>query len=189
MPEIRPLPDIGARVRAVRKQKRLSLEQLAKHSGVSKSVLSAIERSETNPTFATLWNLTNALGIAFDHLTSGMSGVCDDAIEVVQPHFTPEIRSEDGDCVLRILGPADVVGVLEWYEIRIAAGGALKSRPHRVGTIEHLTVLEGVVEVVSGAVVCQVAAGGTARYAGDKPHEIRNRSQTAARGLLVVSNL
>lgn len=186
MSEIKNAPEIGPQLQALRKQRKLTLEALAKQSGVSRSMLSQIERSEANPTFATLWNLTHALGIDLNELTGGLSEVTRDTLEVLEPHFTPEIKSEDGACVLRILGPVDKVGTTEWYEVLIAPGGELSSSAHASGTREHLTTLEGTFHVTAGAATNVAAAGATARYPADKPHAIANKSKTPARGLLVV---
>jgi transcriptional regulator with XRE-family HTH domain len=181
-------PPLGPHVQQLRKKKRLTLDQLAAMSGVSRSMLSQIERGETNPTFATLWNLTRALGVELAELVGGASGRQAAAIAVTQAHFTPEIRTEDGSCLLRILSPAANAGGFEWYELIIQPGGALESEPHGHGALEHLTVLEGALEVQSGAETTPVAAGGTARYPVDVQHAIRNRGDQPARALLVVVN-
>lgn len=47
-------PNLGPKLQAIRKEKSLTLEQLAERSSVSKSMLSQIERGQANPTFATL---------------------------------------------------------------------------------------------------------------------------------------
>jgi transcriptional regulator with XRE-family HTH domain len=181
-------PPLGPHVQQIRKKKRLTLDQLAAMSGVSRSMLSQIERGETNPTFATLWNLTRALGVDVAELVRGHSGRQAAAIAVVPVHFTPEIRTADGSCLLRILSPAANAGGFEWYELVIQPGGALVSEPHGLGAAEHLTVLEAALEVQSGEEIVAVTVGDTARYPVDVPHAIRNRSDQVARALLVVIN-
>jgi transcriptional regulator with XRE-family HTH domain len=181
-------PPLGPHVQQLRKKKRLTLDQLAAMSGVSRSMLSQIERGETNPTFATLWNLTRALGVDVADLVRGHSARQAAAISVTPLHFTPEIRTADGSCLLRILSPASNAGGFEWYELIISPGGALVSEPHAAGAMEHLTVLEGALEVRSGEEVASVTAGATARYPVDAHHEIRNRSDQVGRALLVVIN-
>ena len=54
-------PRIGPAIQKERKLRKLTLEQLSVQSGVSKSMLSQIERGEANPTFAVVWSLTQAL--------------------------------------------------------------------------------------------------------------------------------
>ena len=62
-------PLLGPRLHQLRKRKKLTLDELAVMSGVSRSMLSQIERGQTNPTFATLWNLTRALGVRSEEHT------------------------------------------------------------------------------------------------------------------------
>lgn len=90
--------------------------------------------------------------------------------------------------MLRILGPLDLVGSFEWYELTIEPGGALESEPHSLGSTEHLTVLHGMLEVESGAHSQHVRHGETVRYPADTRHAIRNHGKTRAVALLVVIN-
>lgn len=179
-------PQIGPAVQRERKVRKLTLEQLAGLSGVSKSMLSQIERGEANPTFAVLWSLTEALGIAFDDLIAGGKSDASEAIEVVSPANTPEMHSADGLCTLKILSPPRLAGRTEWYELTIAPGGRLESTPHTVGTFEHFTAWTAGFEILSGDAVTNLQSGETARYAADVDHAIRNKATGTARGLLVV---
>jgi transcriptional regulator with XRE-family HTH domain len=180
-------PSLGPRLQQIRKRRKLTLDDLAVMSGVSRSMLSQIERGQTNPTFSTLWNLTQALGLDLSDLVKGHSGRQAPAITVLPVHFTPEIRTEDGSCLLRILSPATNAGGFEWYELIIRPGGALVSEPHGPGSTEHLTVLEGALEVTSGGETSRLPAGATARYPADVPHAIHNKDDEVARALLVVA--
>ncbi|KAA0972097.1 helix-turn-helix domain-containing protein [Aureimonas fodinaquatilis] len=180
-------PQIGPIIQRERKARRLSLEQLAALSGVSKSMLSQIERGAANPTFAVLWSLTRALKIDFSDLVGGRAAPADDsAIEVVTAFQTPEIKSADGACRMRILGPPQLVGVTEWYELEMEPGSELDSAPHAPGAFEHFTALSDGFEIVSGDQSCTINAGETARYRADVPHRITNRSTKVARGLMVL---
>lgn len=180
-------PEIGPVIQRHRKAQGLTLERIADLSGVSKSMLSQIERGQANPTFAVLWSLTRALGIDFTDLIDGAeSGDTDDPIEVVSRLGTPEVRSSDGLCRLRIFSPPHLAGVTEWYEVLIEPAGVLDSAPHSPGAFEHLTVFDGALEVTSATATRPVAAGETARYPADTDHRITNPSDRRARGLLVV---
>ncbi len=68
----------------------------------------------------------------------------------------------------------------------IQPGGALESAAHEPGSREHLSVLEGVLEVSASGTTQQLKSGETGRYAADGPHAIRNTSGSAAVALLVV---
>ena len=54
-------PKVGSEIQRIRLQHNLTLDQLAVKSGVSKSILSQIERDLSNPTLATIWRITKAL--------------------------------------------------------------------------------------------------------------------------------
>lgn len=181
-----PTPQIGPFLHQFRQRNGMTLDALAKASGISKSMLSQIERGQTNPTLATVWALAAALKVDVSELIGVRHSEQRVQISISSPSFTPEIRTEDGLCMLRILSPADRADNLEWYELRFAPGGALISAPHARGTREHLTVLEGSLEVNAASETQQVPKGATARYPADVEHAIRNTGARPAKALLVV---
>ncbi|MDG1438644.1 MAG: helix-turn-helix domain-containing protein [Emcibacteraceae bacterium] len=146
------LPNIGKTIKSLRAAKNLTLDQLAASSGVSKSMLSQIERNKTNPTVATLWSLTQALNIDIGDLLGAAPRKQEKGgdITITKSHQTPEISSADGLCTLRILGPLNLVSKIEWYELNMEKGATLDSEPHAQGTQEHLTVLRGSVMISTG---------------------------------------
>lgn len=60
---------VARNIRRLRDNRQLSLDELARLSGVSRSMLARIERGEGNPTLSTLWKVANGLGLPFDELT------------------------------------------------------------------------------------------------------------------------
>lgn len=181
-------PNIGQKIKTLRSEHKLTLDQLAKKSGVSKSMLSQIERGLTNPTIATLWSLTQSLDIDIAELLSDASNKPEDIdyITVTKSHQTPEIQSADGKCALRILGPIDKVAEVEWYDLTLEPGGILESEGHGTGTMEHLTLLSGELCIKSGPTKQLIAQGATARYQADIPHHIENTSEFSAHALMIV---
>lgn len=179
-------PTLGPRLQQLRKERNLTLDGLARLSGVSRSMLSQIERGQANPTVGTVWALAEALHIDISELIGARTASPRVRIEVASPSFTPEIRSEDGLCLLKILSPAERVGSVEWYELTIAPGGALRSEPHGRGSMEHLTVIDGELAVEAGDQRATVGRGATARYPADVAHAIVNPGRKAARALLIA---
>jgi len=181
-------PDIhdrlAASLRAARKSKGLSLDAVAKLSGVSRSMVSQIERAESSPTVATLWNLTQALQVDFAGLLEGKTAP---GIEVIRAESAPTINGRGHGVRIRILSPAEAAGDHEVYELTFLAGGELASDPHSPGCREHLTVLEGTVQVASGEDESDLGVGDTARYFADRPHSIA-AADGPARAILIVQN-
>ena len=60
---------VAKNIRRLREESKLSMDELSKLSGVSKSMLAQIERGEENPTISTLWKLSNGMKVPFDALT------------------------------------------------------------------------------------------------------------------------
>jgi len=179
-------PAIGPKLQAERKARNLTLAELARASGVSRSMLSEIERGDANPTYGTLWHLTRALGL---DMTSLLSGASDEtrAIDHQTEHSTPVIRSADGTCTLQILSPAALVSITEWYLLSFEPGGQLISEPHAHGTVEHLHCTEGEITVRSGGSETRLCAGETARYAADVEHGLVSAGRAGAKAFLVVA--
>ncbi|WP_432285701.1 XRE family transcriptional regulator [Aminobacter sp. BA135] len=186
--EVNDAPKIGPVIQKERKERHLTLDRLAAISGVSRSMLSQIERGEANPTFAVLWSLTQALGIDFSQLIAG--GITHqrkaEAIELVTLALTPEIKSPDGAWRLRILSSPALAGRIEWYEVEIAPGCKLQSAPHAPGTFEHLTAHTDGLSVETEMGRQALKTGETARYRADVSHEITNSGSETARALMVV---
>ncbi len=179
------LPRLGPTVQRLRTERGMTLDDLSRVAGVSKSMLSEIERDKANPTIAVAWRLANALDIGLDRLlVKGERTI--DQITVSGPHEIPSLAGQGDDYTLRILGPIDLAGRFEWYELVLKAGGALVSAAHEPGTREHLTLMRGSLSVTAGATTRKLRVGDTARYFADQAHAIRNDGRHEAAALLVV---
>jgi XRE family transcriptional regulator, regulator of sulfur utilization len=178
-------PRVGAALAALRQARGLSLDELSRQAGVSKSMLSQIERHQANPTVAVVWRLATALGVGVGDLL-GEERPPAPLLQTVAAHATPSLASPDGKCELRILGPIELAGQFEWYALTVQPGGTLASQAHEPGSREHLTVQTGALEVRAGAESARVRHGETARYAVDVAHSLHNPGRTTAQALLVV---
>ncbi len=178
-------PEVGATLQRLRLARGLTLEDLSRIAGVSKSMLSQIEREKANPTIAITWRLANALGVQIGELLESDARDVE-TIRVLDAHETPTLPGNHAGYVLRILGPMEMAGKYEWYELTLAPGGELASQAHDPGTSEHLTLLHGAMEVEVGNSKKKIKLGGTARYPADQNHLIRNTGKSEAKALLVV---
>lgn len=179
------LTRLPARLKETRRAQGLSLEAVANLSGVSRSMVSQIERGESSPTIATLWNLTRALQVDFAGLLDG--GAEKDQMILLRAADVPCIDNMGQGCRIRILSPPEDAGQHEIYDLRFERGGALNSQPHARGALEQLTVIDGRLQVASGSAVNQLGVGDTARYAADVPHAI-TAPDGPARAFLIVKN-
>ena len=174
---------LGRTVAKLRKDYGLSLADLSAQSGVAKSIISQIERNETNPTLTTIWRLAHALDVSIESVLHG--GEDGPFVEHTSRGGTPILLSDDGLCKLAVIGWLKTVDWLQWYDFQAEPGGVLGSEAHPRGSIECLSVLEGELEVVVGEVGEIVRAGETLRYRCDRPHRIRNLSSESAHATMV----
>ena len=184
-PETEALTEkLGQTILRLRTADKMSLGDLSNVSGVAKSMISQIEKNEANPTLATLSRLSQALGTSVEAMVSdtpnGTSLVQHSRIQ-----DTPELKSEDGLCTLRIIGSLDTIQFVQWYDFTAEPSGLLESSPHPHGSVENLTVLTGQLEVNVDNEIWTANAGETLRYLADRPHSIRNTSDTPAHATMV----
>lgn len=183
MPNIDVSGHICDRVRSLRKQRGWTLEQLAAASGVSRSMLSQIERGGANPTLAVAYRIAQAFEMTLSDFVEMPMGR--PKIDVIRADDRNSIFREDADCRIRTLSPLHLEKDVEFYELRLKTGGVLDSAPHFEGTREFLTVEEGKVRVVSGDDATQLREGDSAHYPADVPHRIENIHQGESVAFLV----
>lgn len=183
------LVSLGRRIRGARRERQMTLEDLAKTAGVSKSVLSQVERGATNPTLATLWNVAKALALNPLELFGGAGAAVegsDDRESRISLIDSPVIDNAAAKYRLVILNEPELAGVSELYRLVLKPGGVLDSKPHARGAVEQLTVLSGEVEVRCGGDRLRLQEGRTARYAGDVAHAIAAVGRRGVEALLFV---
>ena len=174
---------LGKTIQRLRKAYNLSLSELSEQSGVAKSIISQIERNETNPTLATIWRLSQALDVSIDRVLAAHED--DPFVDQVSRADTPVLVSEDGKVRLAIIGWIRTVEWLQWYDLVAEPGGELDAEGHQRGSIECLSVLSGTLEVEVGGRTERVETGGTVRYRSDRRHVIRNAGKEPARATMV----
>jgi transcriptional regulator with XRE-family HTH domain len=174
---------LGKTVQRLRKAYNLSLSELSGQSGVAKSIISQIERNETNPTLATIWRLSQALDVSIERVLRAADD--EPFLEKSSRGDIPILVSDDGKCRLAIVGWIKTVEWLQWYDFSADPGGVLDSEAHQRGSVESLSVREGELEVKVGSVTERAKAGETLRYRSDRPHTIRNVSQKPASATMV----
>lgn len=175
---------LGQTIQRLRKAYNLSLGELSEQSGVAKSIISSIERNETNPTLSTIWRLSQALDTTIDKVLAETDD--EPFIEHVLPKAIPVLTSEDGKCTLTIVGWIETVDWVQWYDFFAEPGGVLESEGHQRGSVEHLSVLEGELEVEVDGEVRRARAGEILRYRSDREHVIRNLGAGPARATMVL---
>jgi transcriptional regulator with XRE-family HTH domain len=171
------------RVKAMRKEKGWTLEQLASLSGVSRSMLSQIERGGASPTLGVAFRIAQAFGMSLGDLVDAPAAA--PKIDVIRASDRGFLFRDDSQCRIRTLSPLHLEKDVEFYELTLKAGGALVSSPHYEGTREFLTIEEGTVRLTSGDETRELSKGDSAHYPADVPHRIENIGRGQAVAFLV----
>lgn len=175
---------VGENLRRLRTRNGLSLERLAKASGVSRAMLGQIELGRSAPTINLLWKIARALGVPFSAFTSTAG---DGGTVVMRAHRAKWLSSRNGRFSSRALFPFGGPRREEFYEVRIAAQTIEAAEPHAPGTTENLVVAQGWVDVEVAGQLHRLEAGDAIHFVADVPHSYRNAGQVEAILYLVMS--
>lgn len=165
------LVEVGAHVRAVREGRGWSVDQLAKQSGVSRSMLYGVERGQKAPTVLTLDRIATALGTSIARLVERER---DDRVILLPSDEQAVVRDPSG-WERRILSPT-LPGV-EFEFMRTTLGPRVDAGtfdPHAPGSREYVAVESGVLDLTLDGVLYQLGRGDAIYYAGDCHHRFRN---------------
>jgi len=172
-----------SRVRELRKQRNWTLAQLSDASGVSRSMLSEIERGQANPTLVVAYRIAQAFGMTLGELVDAAG--TSSAIDLILAHDRTYHYRSDKDCRIRTLSPLHMEKDLEFYEVWLRPGAVLRSTAHFEGTRELVTIQKGSAKVTSGDDEVDLKKGDSAHYNADVAHAIEN----TGRGDLVFYEL
>ncbi len=175
---------VGDNLRRLRTRKGLSLERLAKASGVSRAMLGQIELGRSAPTINVLWKIARSLDAPLSAFTSATG---DDDVVVLRAHRTKVLSSRNGRFSSRALFPTETPRRVEFYELRIAPQTVEEAEGHLAGTMENLVVVRGSLEVAVDGEHYLLDAGDAIQFIADKPHVYRNSGPVEALVYLVMS--
>ena len=165
-----PAELIGARVAALRRERGLSLSELAARAGIGKATLSGVEAGTRNPTLETLYAITGQLGLPLAAVLAEPAhlGMARDRARDREPGFA----DVPGDAVTAHLHAVfeEPTATFEYYRLRIRPGRRQTSPAHSPGTTEHLSVFAGRGLAGPADEPIPLAPGVYATRRADRPH-------------------
>jgi transcriptional regulator with XRE-family HTH domain len=163
---------LGPNLRRLRVRRGLSLERLARASGVSRAMLSQIELGRSTPTINVLWKVARAVNVSFATLLS--HDVKTSSAVVLERSRAKLLTSQDGCFSSRALFPVDSQPKAEFYQLRLAPGGLEAADAHAPGTVENLVVASGRLELAVGSERFRLEEGDAVHFVADVPHRYEN---------------
>ncbi len=174
---------VGRNVRALRQQRRMTIDALAAAAGVSRGTVIQIETARGNPSIATLVGLAAALRVGVASLVDG-----DARPRVVVRRADEAARlwssAAGSNAVFRIgTDPPDVVELWDWT---LQPGDGFDGEAHPMGTQEVLSVLSGRLGLRVGATEQHLDAGDTVLFQAHAPHRYTGDGDGPVRFVMVV---
>ncbi len=178
--------DFGARVRRLRDDASMTLEDLAKASGVSRAMLSKVERGEKNPTIAVGSRIARGLGASFSTLAGAEADHRD--VAVIRKRERLAFTDPESGFERHLLSPTLAGRAIEFVLHVIppkAGSGALPAYPP--GTGKYLVVDKGRLRVTIGGKPTTLETGDALYFEADVAHSFANAGDTICRYYLVVA--
>jgi transcriptional regulator with XRE-family HTH domain len=144
----------------------LSLRELAARAGVSKALLSNIERGTGNPSIETLWRIVGAVEIPFSELTRTQ----DVRPEIVRRSGANAMTTDDGKMSIRLLFATSERARVELFELEMPPGVRSEWHSHGRGTREYTIVTSGDVVVEVGSETHRLGEGDMIGFDADQDH-------------------
>ena len=159
--------EIGQKIKRLRIQKGLTLEELASRSELTKGFLSQLERDLTSPSIATLNDIVEALGSSLSEFFK------DEKQEQLVFRKKDFFVDERGSCTIHWIVPNTQKNEMEPILLELPQGG------------EFGYVLEGSVVLLTGEERHTVHKGETFYLSGKSSHTLRNEKKTTAKVLWI----
>jgi transcriptional regulator with XRE-family HTH domain len=177
---------LGARVKDLRRERGLTLEELASRSGVSRAMISKLERGEKNPTLVIAARLAEGLGVSLSRL----AGVEERREVVVVPKERRMVlRDPETGFVRQSLSPTFAGRGVEFLRNVVPEGSTSGDFPaHRKGVEEHVVVEKGELRATLGGEEYLLREGDALFFEADVPHRFDNAGRGDCAYYLIISS-
>ncbi len=182
---------IAERVRELRAAQGLSLDAVATKSGVSRSMISLIERGESSPTAVVLEKLAAGLGVM-------LASLFDAPAAAAQVPSGPVARRDDqplwqdpaSGYLRRNVSPPGMPQPMQIVEVHFPPGGrvAFETGPRDMPVHQQVWVLEGAIDVTVGAERHRLREGDCLAMQLDRPTMFHNPTRKPTRYAVVIAS-
>lgn len=169
---------LAAHIRDVRQRQQLSLDGLARRSGLSKGTVVALEQGKANPSIGVLCRLAAALSLSVtDLLGDPPAGGPEGRIDRATPKTLWE---SDRGSLARLQASTSGRTMFELWSWTIMPGDVFHSDAHSPDTRELISVVSGRLAIIVGSETMTLAAGESARLRTDQAHSYAAADDNAA---------
>lgn len=175
---------IGARIRGLRSERSLTLDDLAQRAGVSRAMLSRIERGQSSPTAHLLGKICNGLGITLSILFAQTERP---ATPLTRRRDQPTWRDPASRYLRRNVSPPGTGSPADITEIEFPPGGKVAFDSQRLaGSDQHVWVLDGILDLKLGEEVFRLETGDCLWMRFGQPAMFHNPTRRVVRYAVVI---
>ncbi len=175
--------NVSLNLRWIRKSKQMSLDDVSKETGISKSMLGQIERGEANPTIGTLGKIISGLRINFMDLIASPR----DCSYLIRRDSLSPNKEEKGCFSSYVYFPYEPGRDFEIYDITVKPGCCYSCSSHGERTMEYLMVGSGVLFLKLEKESYTLTAGDAIRFRTDCEHIYFNRGKVPLQLFIVFT--
>lgn len=172
---------IGQNLNKLRTERSLTLGQLAKLSGISKAILSDIEKGGSNPTINTIWKIANGLNVPYTRLME----LEEPDGTVVRKSDTAEQRDETGAYRVYCYFSTAQERNFELFYCELDAESANTSIPHSPKAQEYIYVIEGGLSIKTDAALYTLSEGDSLVFNSSVNHTYINNKNVMAKFMVI----
>lgn len=171
---------IARNLQALRKEKKMTLQDLADLTGVSKSMLGEIERASSNPTITVLWKITTGLKVPISRLIHDQQPICSLVYEGERRVL------HDDPANISMIFECDHTRNFEVYHMRFQPGALHSSNKHDQGVVEYIMVYEGQYTISVGEQSFILKTGDSMYFDANHNHCYQNTGKAVAKAYSVI---
>ncbi|WED22543.1 XRE family transcriptional regulator [Vibrio sp. JC009] len=177
---------LGENLKSIRNKRGLSLSEASSLTGVSKTMLSQIERSESMPTIATVWKIANGLKIKLESLLDNPNPCSTYDVKNIKDMIP--VEDDNGRMIIYSIFPFSPTS---GYEVVYAVfkPGCSYTDPtsHENSTTEQIFVHQGTLDLIVGKKTYAINEGSSITFDSKDAHTYTNTGDTDVNALIIVN--
>lgn len=173
---------IGNNLAQIRRERGLSLDNVSELTGVSKGMLSQIEKGQKTPSVTILWKIANGLKVSMSSLMKSSQST----VSVLTLNKANMLSEDEGKYRTGSLLPFDGETKFEVLKMELEPGGVHKSGAHTTGVVEYVLVGTGEMEIEIEEKTYKAKSGDAIMFQGDVEHTYRNYGEEAVNAFIVI---
>ena len=164
--------EVGEKIRSLRHKQKISIEQLSAMSGLSKGLISQIERDITGPSVASLWKISKALNVTMNYFFDEY----DDLNQIVRKDERKKLIMRKSSRVYELLSP-DLKKQIEMLMVEIKPNENISAELISHDGEECGVVIKGTLRIISGDNIYDLQEGDSIYLDSTIPHQYLNMGE------------